>query len=304
MKNFRINIIGSGAMGHLWYSYLTQTQNDVVLYSRTEKPPQQLKLVTKTSSKIIHFKYETFDNWQSADLILVCVKAHHLAELGKVLKSIVSNKCPLILMMNGMGLVERLSEYLPENPIYHSYLTHGAYLDLDALIHAGKGITSLGTFDSFAQPDYLSPTIELLHLALPPVTWSTTHQQDMHIKLVINAVINPLTALSGKSNGSVLTKGQLTPVAEELFKEILLLKEALSLNLSDKKLKEMIEEVAIKTANNRSSMLQDISNKKPTEIDYINGYLLKQAKAQGFDLPLNSKLVSQIKALEASYIKK
>ncbi len=304
MQYNSVNIIGAGAIGHLWFSYLSRNNNKITLYAKDKRAPRHLDVVSKNSDVRTIVNYQTIDDWNPCDLIIICVKAYQLEELCTSLKHTLISSCPIILMMNGLGLIEIAEKYLKQSPIYHAFLTHGAYLSNDKLIHAGQGKTSLGKLSNGYGENLIKPFINMMNDSLPPVTWSNTHKQDMHIKLMINAVINPLTALAGELNGFVLTDGQLNSRAEELFNEILMLKDILGIEVPADKLKEMIETVALKTAKNRSSMLQDITNQKPTEIDFINGYLLNQAKSHEIDLPLNSKLVRQIKALEASYIKK
>lgn len=314
----RINIIGAGAIGHLWYSYLKLAGQDVYLYSRSNRQEKTLNLIHEDSSRQVNVTYQQLHSWQEPELILICVKAPQLAKLCQDLKSIVKTKCPIILMMNGMGLTEVVHSQLPFHPIFHAYLTHGVYLTEESIVHAGKGITSLGNishniqFNSshlepelkgqnsseFGLTENIEEIIIALNKSLPDVLWSHTHTEDMLTKLAVNAVINPLTALSGQTNGSILVDGKLSNSAQALFDEVYaIIRGHLPLSTSEQ-IQSTVENIAQKTAKNKSSMLQDILKSNPTEIDFINGYLINvlAPKDQGF--PVNRELINQIKALE------
>jgi len=297
MHSYTTNIIGAGAIGHLWAYYLSG-HCSVNFYARSNRSTSNLEVKSSSGQEGHRFQYRTFDEWQTADLIIICVKAYQLEELGKELKSILSEKCPVILMMNGLGLEQLLKKYLTENPIFHAYLTHGAYLTEPSLVHAGEGITSIGSLGSKNQPASIIPLIDLLDSALPPVSWSETHNQDMHLKILINAVINPLTAISGMPNGSILKDNKLNDEAQSLFNELSPLFNHLLSGMTSLEVQSAIEKVAHNTAKNQSSMLQDIKNNRKTEIEFINGYLVAEANKLKIDMPLNISLINQIKTLE------
>lgn len=127
-------------------------------------------------------------------------------------------------------------------------------------------------------------------------------------KLVINAIINPLTACFSCKNGQVFKTHerqvlyrrllqeagviirQMLPHSEERFRETV---------FSDSALSALVEEVAEKTANNTSSMLQDVQAGRRTEIDYINGYLVSQGKRLGLPTTHHEAVYNMVKTLEA-----
>jgi 2-dehydropantoate 2-reductase len=110
-------------------------------------------------------------------------------------------------------------------------------------------------------------------------------------KLVINAIINPLTALSGETNGSLLTRQE---EVEALCHELmpLLLREGF--NLPEEAWVARVMDVATATAPNYSSMQQDLAAGRPTEIDYITGFILREAQPLGLHMPLLQQLYDAI----------
>ncbi len=304
MQKLTINIIGAGAIGHLWYAYLKQAGINVCLYSKKVKAEKAFILkspLNQIKPETVNVKYYSLKQWQTCDLILVCVKAFQLESLCQSLAPLVKkqaascNPPPIILMMNGMGLVEITQKYLPQIPVFHAYLTHGAYLTDTKIIHAGLGKTIIGNIKQ-TNVSQVKKELPFLNKALPPFSWKNNHYERLIEKLVINSVINPLTALSGKTNSSILINATLSKEAEAVLMELWPIITQIAPRLSLQKTKQSIEQVALSTANNRSSMLQDVINNKPTEIDFINGYFINLGKQYNLALPINQGLVEQIKS--------
>ena len=298
IPNNPINIIGTGAIGHLWASFLTRN-NQVNLYTHKAPHSAQITLNSPLGSKVIKFDYRSFDDWRPTESIIICVKAFQLETVCRELAKKELKDATIILMMNGMGLVECVQQHLPECQVLHAYLTHGAYLKENTLYHTGVGITQLGNLHSDFQADEFAPLIEMLNQALPEVSWNADHQSAMHLKLIINAIINPLTATHKLKNGQLLNpQGKLIKIAELLLDELEPLLPSLVPSLSKDKVKKEVENVAKVTAENISSMLQDVLKNKPTEIEQINGYLVQLAEKRSVYLAQHIKLINQIKTLQ------
>lgn len=128
-------------------------------------------------------------------------------------------------------------------------------------------------------------------------------------KLVINAIINPLTACFGCKNGQVFKTHDRQVLYRGLLQEAgAIMRQMLSHSeeslhetiFSDPALSALVEEVAEKTANNTSSMLQDIQAGRRTEIDYINGYFVSQGKRLGLPTTHHEAVCNRVKTLEAN----
>lgn len=299
MQDISINVVGAGAIGHLWFSFLTKHGIKSTLYSRKIVNSKKLRVESPDAKFEILINYRTLTQWRNADVILICVKAHQLDQLCQQLASKVSQTCPVILMMNGMGLTEIVQQYLPDNPCLHAYVVHGAYLKDQRLVHTGNGETSLGNLrGSYSESDF-TKLISVLNTALAPVTWNSQHYQAMLLKLLINAVINPVTALLDIQNGDIVNNGELIPECESLLQEVTPLLPLIGFTTSTQQLRQKIIEVAINTQYNTSSMRQDVLKGRYTEIDFINGYLIKLAAQRDISLTQHQAIVSQIKTLKA-----
>jgi 2-dehydropantoate 2-reductase len=115
-------------------------------------------------------------------------------------------------------------------------------------------------------------------------------------KLLINCAINPLTALANVKNGE-LAQASYRPTLQAICEEVCLTAQACGIFIDANSALEQVLNVIENTAENYSSMHQDIAHKRPTEIDAINGYVVKQAQKKGIDVPVNTQMLLAIKAL-------
>lgn len=120
----------------------------------------------------------------------------------------------------------------------------------------------------------------------------------MYLKLIVNAIINPLTAIHDIANGQLIANDRLKPDASSLLQELTPLLTCLLPKMSTDEIASHIVQVAQNTANNSSSMRQDLKAGKQTEIDFITGYLIKQAKSHQIELSQHATILNKIKRLE------
>jgi 2-dehydropantoate 2-reductase len=119
-------------------------------------------------------------------------------------------------------------------------------------------------------------------------------------KLIINAGINPYTAILDCPNGKILDYPLYQSTIEQLCMELSqLMDAAVQIRETPDALRQRIEQVARNTAGNTSSMRADVLRGRPTEIDFINGYLAKLGKGLGIDTPVNQMLTERVQQLSS-----
>lgn len=303
-----INIIGSGSIGHLWTAYLVDKHIDVRLYARQPKAGQQYTVQSPQRHFVCDITHHSLRNWQTPDFIIICVKATSLESLCLELKSCVDSRLialsntPVILMMNGMGIIEIAQQHLPETTIYQASTSHGARLEDFVLRHTGQGDTLIGKIgennSEIENEKSIIDLITLLNEAIPNVRWNNNHQEALWTKLLINAIINPLTAIHKIQNGELLTNKKINQQAKRLTQQLEPVIQKYLPSQNWQSIFEKVELVANQTYTNVSSMRQDILISRKTEIDFITGYLLKMAAKKHIKLPEHEQIVNQIKILE------
>lgn len=297
-----IGIIGLGSIGCLIASQLPPSiqrwallRNDDSFFHfaiESEHETTQYALPALQTAEIEGL-YLNDNATNTLDLVLICCKASQTLNALKQWKSIVSTNTQLVILQNGFGQHDLVHQMFPNNSLYAASTTEGANrLNRHHIRHAGKGITQWGYY---AGPEQA--------LKLDISTLKGTHQAQSNIqqilldKLAINAAINPLTVKYDCLNGDLLTIEAALLDLENICDEIEACYKTLGWTLSFS-LFDRAQEVAFKTANNISSMLQDIRNSLETEIDYINDYLVRKANSLNLLLPLNKQLVDLVKQKE------
>jgi 2-dehydropantoate 2-reductase len=239
----------------------------------------------------------TCHNPDPIDHLLITTKAYDargaLAEIAPRL----STDCQALLMVNGMGLVEELECDHPALAFFLGTTTEGAYRTAPLEIHhAGSGVTHIGSRAGGPPPMWFRDWTE----ALPDCVWHNHIEAALWRKLAINCTINPLTAVHGCCNGELGRRPELIRATTALCTEIQSVCRAAGFADKAGTLHRTVAQVIAATADNRSSMLQDLERGHRTEIAYITGYLLKVADRFGIPAPGNRELMAAILAREAS----
>ena len=196
-----------------------------------------------------------------------------------------------------MGTTDWVLSRFSENPIIAGVTSAGALKTTKHHVqHTGFGETWLGPLNEQAKQS--TPIIPTLNTAMGHADWSDQIKERQWQKLVINAVINPLTALLNEPNGTLLShQSQVRQLCEEVAP--LLAKEGI--DQTAEQLFTTVMAVAERTAKNYSSMQQDIAHQRKTEIDFITGYLLQKANEHQLALPQHHELYLKIKEREQAF---
>lgn len=292
-----ITILGAGSIGSLWACHLANAGHNVSIWSNKPEKSETLLILDNQNPK--RFITNSVLQLKSADVILVTVKAWQVNGAISALLEHLAPETIIVFMHNGMGTMDDLPVSLYEHPIVLATTTHGAYKpSQNSICHTGFGSTTLGGYNNLGQRcHFLSDVFEN---ALPSVTWSDSINKALWDKLSINCVINPLTAIHQCLNGDLLQE-KFSTLVVQLVSEICAVRHAEKFEINSDVLLTSVHQVISATAKNHSSMQQDISHKKITEIDYINGYLCKVAQRHGISVPTNQELYSQIKNIEQSW---
>ncbi len=307
MENKNILIIGNGAIGTLWAHYLTQAGHHIHLITRRQSSQKLDHTLVQLGDEldlnqqfttIEHQSLSAMNALPNIDLVLVTTKSYQIkSALAPYIKQL--QHCPIILLHNGMGAIETLN-LASQQPILLATTSHGALRqDAHTTRHTGLGKTMIGIAQGISVHDAKIITAVLAH-ALPPVTYCTDINQALWQKLAINCAINALTAINNCRNGE-LAQQEYQATINGVLSEISQLTQRLKIELNLQQLHDGVTEVIALTATNFSSMQQDIKHQRRSEIEYINGYVVRQAKALNLNAPFNEQLYLAIKVLESQF---
>ena len=233
------------------------------------------------------------------EIIIICVKTYSLSdvcdELRKpgLLQGRLKNAL-FILLMNGMGNREVFNELdLPVSQVLEGITALGVKLSEDGTLELkGKGKTILEDKigedkKKFMMDRFLEKGFEL--------EFAPDFKEHQYSKLFVNSVINPITALTRRENGIVLST-ILKNTVQGVVREAVKVAAKEGIKRDEKSVRKMVYSVAEKTSGNTSSMLQDVLKFRMTEIDSINGYIIRRAKKHKIEVPVNEALYELVKS--------
>ena len=204
-----------------------------------------------------------------------------------------------------MGQQELVAAQYPHNALFAASTTEGAYKKSSQhIVHAGQGITQWGYFSGgcFSENKLTqegSPALKLdINTLKGEHKWHPNIEEVLFAKLAVNAVINPLTVKHNCKNGILINDPVINRELEALCEETQNLYTAMHWPLAFD-LTERVKSIANLTAENVSSMLQDVRSMRETEIDFITGYLITKAQLIDYELPKHVPLFKSIKSLQA-----
>jgi 2-dehydropantoate 2-reductase len=257
--------------------------------------------------QLVRFPVTAIADPQLADpvgIVLLCVKSYDVLSSLEFCRPLLSERVLVLFMQNGISHLE-LQAHLGEAKAAFGTTTEGAtLLGTGEVRHAGSGATYLG-FLNTPEPQAavgLQMTRDILSAGGLQVHLTDNILARLWAKLFINAGINALTAILGCTNGELLSLPGIDRRMEAAIDEAIHIAGKKNIPILDEP-HHATRQVCLKTAKNISSMLQDVTKKRRTEIDAINGALVVLGKKLGIDTPENSLLSRQIKAMEAGYVR-
>ncbi len=290
-------VLGAGAMGCLYADTLQRGGCQSTLIMRRGTSEKSLPLVVERddSCSTQQMRVVTADDPVVISHLLVTTKAFDVRMAVAGIAHLLTPHAVVLLLVNGMGLAEPLHADWPHLEIYCGTSTEGAYrMAPQHIRHAGRGETRIGRQGQQTQQQP-PPWFAQWAGAISPCIWDAHIEAALWSKLAVNCIINPLTAVHRCLNGELAGRQELVLEVTLLCDEVARISRAAGFADVAAALPQTVAAVIAGTANNRSSMLQDVENGKRTEIDYITGYLLQVADQHGIDAPHNRALLETIK---------
>lgn len=299
----KVVIVGAGSIGLLLGSYFAELGHD--LYMLTRREAQAKSLLSDGITRIMPDKQEVrvvvnattqVQQLPKDALWVFAVKFHQLEETKSIIHH-TTIETPLLFVQNGLGHLRWMNQ-LENKHLYIGTIEHGALKQNDTTVfHKGIGSLNLAPLSAQTAP------IEIFSNSSPissfPIRWGN----DAHFlalrKTILNACINPLTALLHVKNGELVKNDHAAHLLRSVYEEIMSVFPEMKTDLSLEDVRQLCE----KTGENYSSMLQDIRQNRKTEIEPIVGALLQIAKERNRDTPTLFTLYSLIRAVEESGVK-
>ncbi len=300
----KLTLVGCGALGGLFAARLLAAGKDLQIFQRSGIRLDQLLhqgLRFRDFSGTTHTFHPRLssspDELAPASVVIVTVKAYATSSIASLVPRLLQKDGWAVTLQNGLGNAEILAKEYRADRIVLGPCTYGAWLDKEGTVHAGgEGELVLG-------PLRKGENLLFLQRLFEEVGFHTALREDPRFplweKLLLNASINPVSALTGCSNNHLLNSEDLQYLMRALLKEALEVARSEGVLLDFEGAWERCLEVCEKTRSNKSSMLQDLEAGRPTEIDAIGGEVVLRGSRAGVAVPFTESLWRLLRGRDA-----
>lgn len=295
-------VAGPGCIGTVMAVYLENAGHTVMILDHDNARTAELRrqgIALRVNSKTMQAHpgvLGPLDPLPEADLVLVTVKCPALADVGRRLADL-EDSAVIVTLQNGLGVVEALTEGLGHSAARHRILAAVTYQaanrDDDGTV---RHVANLPTMID-GRREYQPIAQAIAHLfreAGLPAEVDENLPLTIWRKLIANAAINPLSALAHLRNGQLLDRPPMLRRMQRLAAETAAVARAEGVAITDEEALELATSAARATADNISSMRQDVDAGRQTEIDFLNGAVVHLAALHSLSVPENEKIVGRI----------
>ena len=297
-------VVGPGAMGCLFATRLKKAGHHVMI---VDYKPERADFINKSGILIergvgkekVRVPVVSGKALEKTDVALICVKANQTREAAEEIASWLDHRAAILTLQNGLGNLELLEEVFGKERVLGGVTAEGAtLLGPGHARHAGQGQTIIGP----AGPD--SPVAKIVS-AFEDAGFDAHSTEEVENliwgKLLVNVGINALTAITRLKNGRLPAIEGTRTVIKMAVEEAESVAHVKGINLPYPNPFERVLEVCRATAENKASMLQDVLGQRITEIQFINGAVVREGKKFVIPTPVNLTLTSLVSTIQETY---
>jgi len=294
----RIAVMGAGAVGCYYGAMLARAGSEVTLIAR----PQHVEAVRRAGLRLQTNQFDEFtkleastepDAVRSAELVLFSVKSTDTEAAGKALAPYLGREASIVTLQNGVDNAERLAATLGREVIPAVVYVATEMAGPGHVRHHGRGELVIGRAKASAS------IVAAFAAAGVPVEISDNVAGALWAKLIVNSAYNALSAITQLPYGRLVANDGVPDVMKDVVDECLSVARASGVNVPAD-MHETVRRIAQTMPGQYSSTAQDLSRKKKTEIEHLNGFVVRKGEALGVRTPVNRTLLALVKALEST----
>jgi 2-dehydropantoate 2-reductase len=295
-------VVGPGAMGCLHAAKLAEAHVKTALLDHRPERASRINergiiLEREGEERTVEVPCSAdASDFAPAQMTLLLVKAYDTEEATRHALPAIGDEGGVLTLQNGLGNYETISEIVAQARVTAGTTTFGATLLGEGHVReAGDGFVQLGSpTGNHRRARESAGYLKSAGIETQP---ASSVDDVLWAKATVNAAINPLTALTGLPNGKLVEIDALRELMNAVTVEVADIARSCGIFMQEGIVKT-VEGICRETAENRSSMLQDISAGRRTEIDYINGEIARRAADRGLEAPLCSMLTALVRGRE------
>lgn len=292
----RIAVMGAGAVGCFHGAMLARAGHTVVLIGRQAMVDAVVDngLLLESASFTGRVSVEASTAPAAvadAGLVLFCVKSPDTESAGRSIAPHLSPGATVLSLQNGVDNAARLSAVLGRDAVPVVVYVATEIVAPGHVRHHGRGDLVIG-------PSAASPGLAtMLSAAGVPTEVSSRVLDALWAKLIINCAYNGLSAISQLHYGALVREPHVRELMRQIFDECMAVARADGVEVSADLWRE-VEAIAVDMAGQKSSTAQDLARGRPSEIDHLNGFVVRRGLARGLAVPANLALLCAVQLLE------
>lgn len=306
-QSARVAVLGAGAVGCFFGGMLARAGHPVTLIGR----PAHVDAFRRSG---LHFEGLKFDERvavgastepdavRGARLVLFCVKSTDTEQAAEQMAPFLDAGSLVLNLQNGVDNTERIQARLPQPVIPAVVYVATEMAGPGHLKHHGRGDLVIGALDNRVSAAALAQVKSWFEPAGVPIVISGNVAGELWMKLVVNCAYNAISAISQLAYGRMIEGEGIRVTMGAVVEEILAVAKASGVTMPADVLQKTLG-VAAAMPTQLSSTAQDLARGKPTEIDHLNGYVVRRGQALGIATPANQALHALVKLLESKITK-
>lgn len=305
----RITILGAGAMGSLFGGLLAEHGHDVELLDVNPTHIEQVRrhgLTVETDghgSRVVRLPISRPEAAASRpDWLILFTKTLHTQGAMEAVRHVLHDQVLVLTLQNGLGNAERVARFLPMSRIAVGVTTVPADMTGPGHVHSHGGGKNRMMMADGRSTEALQMLVDALTQAGLPSALDPTVQGAIWQKAAFNAALNTVCAVTCATVGQVGRQPQARELAHDIATEVLNVARANGLEVDAKGLHETLDHALDHHLQHKPSMLQDLLAGRPTEVDAINGEVLRVARWLGIEAPRTQALDALTRLREALVI--
>jgi 2-dehydropantoate 2-reductase len=304
----KVAVVGAGAVGCYFGGMLAQSGVRVELIGRA---PQMeaiardgLRIDFAGKSERVHVGATTSlqEGLRGAEVVLFCVKTVATESAAIEMAPFLAPQAAILSFQNGVDNIDRIHSAIGRRAIPVAVYVAAEMIAPGTVKHSGRGDLVIGHRAGWPHDVDLAPLAAMFERAAIPCKLSEAIEVELWTKMTMNCAYNAISALTRSQYGRILADERARDLMERAIAETVAVAHAEGIDLAEAAMQQAALQLGGKMSGATSSTAQDIARRRPTEIDSLNGYVVRRGAALGIATPVSAMLVTLVKLLEDSAV--
>ncbi len=304
-KSPKVVVLGAGSVGCFFGGMLARAGHDVTLIARAN----HVEAIAKNGLYMDCLSFQDYvqvkaqSHYQSlsdADIVLCCVKSPDTEIVIEEVKQYLNKSAAILSLQNGVDNAERIAK-LVDNPTYPTVVyVATAMVGPGKLKHFGRGELVLGALgNNSSELNLLSDFFQKSNI---PCEVSSNIRKALWLKFLVNCSYNGISAIGQIQYGKMVSTPEVVNLINQITQECLMVAKKEGVMITSTEASQANHAIGVTMSGQKSSTAQDLAKGKLTEIDYLNGLIVRKAAEYGLSTPANQAVYALVKMLEKNGI--